>query len=115
MWLFELFRLACLCTEALMAAADIDLAAGSDRAYKSAAQVLPRTLPAGGPLMDEQALPHTHRRPFVGVLLKCCNIYVRAHLTPQSEAYAGHCPRCAAPVRIPLSPGHSGRQLAKAS
>jgi hypothetical protein len=65
--------------------------------------------------MNEQALVTAHRRLFVGVLLKCCNIYIRAHLAPQADAYVGQCPRCATPVRIALSPEGSGRRFAKAS
>lgn len=65
--------------------------------------------------MDEQALATAHRRPFVGVLVKCCGIYVRARLTPHSEAYVGECPRCATPVRIALSPQAGDRRLARAS
>jgi len=39
-------------------------------------------------------------KPFVGIHLKCCNVYTRAHLNAQSDAYVGWCPRCAAQVRI---------------
>ncbi len=40
------------------------------------------------------------QRPFVGVHMKCCNVYVRAHLNSQQDAYVAWCPRCAAQVRI---------------
>ncbi len=44
---------------------------------------------------------HTGReRPFVGVHMKCCNVYIRAYLNRQQDAYVGWCPRCAAKVRI---------------
>lgn len=65
--------------------------------------------------MDEKALATAHRRPFTGVLLKCCNIYIRAQLVPQSDAYVGQCPRCATPVRIALSPPATGVRTAKAA
>lgn len=65
--------------------------------------------------MDEQALATAHRRPSVGVLLKCCNIYIRAHLTRKSDAYAGQCPRCATPVRIALSPPANDVRPARAA
>ena len=40
------------------------------------------------------------QQPSVGVHMKCCNVYIRAHLNPQSDAFVGWCPRCAAQVRI---------------
>ncbi|MEX0716987.1 MAG: hypothetical protein WD066_10380 [Planctomycetaceae bacterium] len=39
-------------------------------------------------------------RPFVGVHLKCCNVYVRAYLNADGTACIAWCPRCAAQVRI---------------
>ena len=64
--------------------------------------------------MDQPA-PATQRRPFVGVLLKCCNIYVRAHLNVQQDAYVGWCPRCAAAVRIEVSADGSRSRFFEAS
>ncbi|GAB4154869.1 MAG: hypothetical protein Tsb009_31600 [Planctomycetaceae bacterium] len=39
-------------------------------------------------------------RPFVGVHMKCCNVYVRAYLNADKSAYVGWCPRCAHQVRL---------------
>ncbi len=39
-------------------------------------------------------------RPFVGVHLKCCNVYLRIYLNAQSDAFVGWCPRCASQVRV---------------
>ena len=41
-------------------------------------------------------------RPFVGVHLKCCNIYLRAYTNSAKDAFVGYCPRCAVQVRIPI-------------
>ena len=41
-------------------------------------------------------------RPFVGVHMKCCNMYVRAYVNQMRDAYVGWCPRCAAQVRIEI-------------
>jgi hypothetical protein len=41
-------------------------------------------------------------RPFVGVHLKCCNVYVRAYANADGTAFVGWCPRCAAPVRVAI-------------
>ena len=41
-------------------------------------------------------------RPFVGVHLKCCNVYVRLYANADRTAFVGWCPRCAASVRIAI-------------
>lgn len=46
-------------------------------------------------------------RPFIHMHFKCCNVYARVYLNHDGTAYAGHCPRCAAPIRIPVAPGGS--------
>ncbi|KAA0139294.1 MAG: hypothetical protein CME32_30045 [Gimesia sp.] len=42
-------------------------------------------------------------RPSVGVLFKCCNVYSRIYANHNQSAYAGHCPRCAARIEVPIS------------
>lgn len=32
--------------------------------------------------------------------MKCCNVYVRAHLNADGSAFVAWCPRCAAPARV---------------
>jgi len=39
-------------------------------------------------------------RPFLGVHLRCCNVYTRLHLNAAKDAYVGWCPRCAKQVRV---------------
>jgi hypothetical protein len=39
-------------------------------------------------------------RPSVGILMKCCQTYVRAYLNPAGDAFVAWCPRCAAMVRL---------------
>ncbi len=43
-------------------------------------------------------------RPFIHMHFKCCNVYARVYLNHDGTAFAGHCPRCAAPIRIPTGP-----------
>jgi len=50
---------------------------------------LPPNPPAGG-------------KPFVGLHLKCCNVYVRAYVNQPGSAYTARCPRCLANVQIPI-------------
>jgi len=44
--------------------------------------------------------PQPESRSFLGVHLKCCNVYVRAYLNASKDAYIGWCARCATQVRI---------------
>jgi hypothetical protein len=53
-------------------------------------------------ILAEQKPQSGRSRAFVGVHMKCCNIYVRAYVNPDCSAYVGWCPRCAAQVRIPI-------------
>ena len=55
--------------------------------------------------------PQPTPRPFVGLVMGCCNVYTRLYQTAAGDAYAGHCPKCGRPVRVPISPqgGQPGR------
>lgn len=37
------------------------------------------------------------RKPFVGVLFKCCNVYSRVYRNARGD-YAGRCPKCLRPL-----------------
>jgi hypothetical protein len=55
-------------------------------------------------------------RPFVGVHLKCCNVYIRAYINAQRDAFVAWCPRCSAQVRIAIvAEGGSREQFFEAS
>lgn len=50
----------------------------------------------------------THeRRPSIEVYFECCHTRANVYFNAQGTAYAGHCPKCAGPVRIPVAPGGS--------
>jgi hypothetical protein len=49
--------------------------------------------------MDTRA---SRPRPFLGLVMRCCNVYARIYATAVSDAYAGHCPRCGRLVRVPI-------------
>lgn len=40
--------------------------------------------------------------PFLGVHMKCCNVYIRAYRNAAGDAFVGWCPRCASQVRIEI-------------
>lgn len=46
--------------------------------------------------------PNPQGREFLGMLMTCCNVYVRLYKTHDGKAFAGHCPRCARPVRMEI-------------
>ncbi len=43
-------------------------------------------------------------RPYIGVHFKCCHVYARIYLNRDGTAFAGHCPKCARPMRVKVSP-----------
>lgn len=44
------------------------------------------------------------KRPFIGILFRCCNVYGRAYLRRDGTAYDARCPRCYRLVRLTVSP-----------
>lgn len=44
---------------------------------------------------------------FLGVHFACCDAYSRIYINHDRTAYAGHCPRCAKRIQIPIGPGGS--------
>ena len=53
-------------------------------------------------------------RPFLGVLFQCCRVYRRIYQTADRLAYAGHCPRCALPVRVVIGKEGTSARFFKA-
>lgn len=53
-------------------------------------------------MATEQPTPPTGTPQFVGIHMKCCNVYVRANINHAKDAFVGWCPRCCAQVRIPI-------------
>lgn len=53
--------------------------------------------------MTSQNIQHTpDGRPFLGVHMKCCSVYVRAWPNAAKDAFVAWCPKCCAPVRIAI-------------
>ncbi len=52
--------------------------------------------------MTESDSTRGQERPFIGVHLKCCNVYVRAYVNAAGDAFTTFCPRCTAQVHIPI-------------
>ena len=52
--------------------------------------------------MADTSKRQPEKRAYVGVHMKCCNVYVRAYINPAGDAYVGWCPRCAAQVRLEI-------------
>jgi len=52
--------------------------------------------------MESAPQQPTGPRPSLGVHMKCCHVYVHIYLNAAGNAFAGWCPKCARPVRIPV-------------
>jgi hypothetical protein len=46
-------------------------------------------------------------RPYIGMLFRCCHVYVRIYLNREGSAYSGRCPRCGAKAEITVGPDGS--------
>ncbi|CAN5379135.1 hypothetical protein BH10PLA1_BH10PLA1_12590 [soil metagenome] len=49
--------------------------------------------------------PAATGRPFLSVLFACCKVYTRLYRDPTGAFYAGHCPKCARPVKFKVGTG----------
>jgi hypothetical protein len=43
-------------------------------------------------------------RPWLGIHFNCCNVYARIYKRPGARVYTGRCPRCGAPLSVPIGP-----------
>ncbi|MCC6696385.1 MAG: hypothetical protein IT365_12210 [Candidatus Hydrogenedentes bacterium] len=55
--------------------------------------------------------PERPVRPFIGIHFTCCGVYARIYLNRQGTAYAGHCPKCAAPLTVKAGPHGSKKRF----
>lgn len=61
--------------------------------------------------MEPEPAPEKKPRPYINMYFKCCNAYARIFLNRAGTAFAGHCPKCARPVRIEVGEGGSSSQF----
>lgn len=54
--------------------------------------------------MEEKSENARRPRPFLGMHFKCCRVYARIYLNKAGTAFVGWCPKCAAQVRVNVSP-----------
>ena len=43
------------------------------------------------------------KRPFIGIIFDCCNVYQRIYINKDKTAFVGFCPKCAKKVEIRIS------------
>lgn len=53
-------------------------------------------------------------RPFLGVQFVACRTYGRLYLNAEGTAYVGRCPRCGAPVRVPIGENGTSQRFFQA-
>jgi hypothetical protein len=44
------------------------------------------------------------KRPFLGIIFECCNVYARIYKNKEATAYEGRCPRCSRKLSVPIGP-----------
>jgi len=44
--------------------------------------------------MTSDSSKNNKKRPFIGMLFKCCNAYGRLYLNPKKKEFYGRCPKC---------------------
>jgi hypothetical protein len=83
------------------------------------------TTPAGRPtrrrFADELA-KHGHTpaaeqpgpRRWLGIHFACCGVYARIYKHPTKPRYEGHCPRCNAPLSVPIGEGGTPQRFFEA-
>jgi hypothetical protein len=53
--------------------------------------------------LDDKKTGH-RKRPFIGVIFKCCRVYSRIYLNKKKNAFVGWCPKCGAKMEVLISP-----------
>ena len=56
----------------------------------------------------------TDCRPFVGIYFECCHVYARVYRNKAGTQYAGHCPRCLAPIHLGIGSEGTSRRFFRA-
>jgi hypothetical protein len=49
--------------------------------------------------------PKKNKREFLSIYWKCCSVYSRIYKRPDKGVYEGFCPRCRAPLSVPIGEG----------
>jgi len=57
----------------------------------------------------------TRNKRFLGIMFECCHVYRRIFINKDGTAYEGHCPKCAAKVKVKVGSGGSSQRFFKTS
>ena len=51
------------------------------------------------------------KKPYLGIMFNCCNVYTRIYKNKAGDAYVGRCPKCSRSVRIPIGEGGTNQRV----
>jgi len=54
--------------------------------------------------MKQSGQDDNSKRPYIGVLFKCCRVYSRIYLNAKGDAFVGWCPKCSTKMEVMVSP-----------
>jgi hypothetical protein len=53
----------------------------------------------------------TTHRPYIGIVFRCCKVYMRIYVNRHGDAYEGRCPKCFRIMKVRIAPGGTDQRF----